>query len=399
MPTESGGASQNGEQSVDAVQISSSNAGGQKPPERKDPKISARDRMLADLDAQIVEQRTNENQQFLESADPRAAALYAEMNREAAGLPISTDRTQQASAARPAPAHTEAEPAAEAAEATAAEAVQIDDQGNDPLAEFIVREAGKPPMFKTVVNGRTVLVPLDRARQQLQKHIAADVRLQQASERHKQLDAREAALRRAPAQPTASVAPAVDDATLERESVELVRSLVSEPETVAAKKVAGVLKKVVQAARPTINPEAIAQQAASTAVQTIAARDNQRALQSGLAAFNEAYPDIAADPDLWTLADRRTDVIAQEHPEWSPSQIMLEAGKQTQEWLTARTGKQPAIAPAAAAGRAKAQAAKQGLKPMPVSRIARPATVPEAPAEQTPQDVVAEIRKTRGQAY
>ena len=42
-------------------------------------------------------------------------------------------------------------------------------------------------MFRTLVDGKEQFIPLDRARAQLQKHLAADIRLQQASERQQQL--------------------------------------------------------------------------------------------------------------------------------------------------------------------------------------------------------------------
>jgi len=49
-----------------------------------------------------------------------------------------------------------------------------DDRGRDPLEDYIVREAGKPPMFKTVVDGKMRMIPLEAARTQLQKRLSAE---------------------------------------------------------------------------------------------------------------------------------------------------------------------------------------------------------------------------------
>jgi hypothetical protein len=368
----------------------------------RDPKLSERDELLARMDEKVLAARAEDDKKFFASADvdPRAAALAAEMAREARGEQTTEERIRAGESPEAVIEDADAG-AGDAAEAAAKAAVRISNKGQDPLGDYVVRVEGKP-MFKTVVDGKEVLVPLDRARTQLQKHLAADIRLQQASERQKQLDAREqsirnveATLKTRSAHPSAQQAPVIDDAALDTEAVELVRSLVSEPTDKAAARLAKTLK-TIRASQPQIDTAAIAKQASDEAVRTIAERDNVRAHGDGFNQFTKVYPDIAGDSDLFALADRKTIAIAEENPSWTPQQVMFEAGKQTREWMKNLGVPVKGTAPADAPN--NRQQRKQNLVPMPQARSARPAPTEEE-ADQSPQAALAEIRKLRGQPY
>lgn len=385
---------------------------------QKDPKITEREELLARMDSRVDQMRADEDKYFLASADvdPRAAALAVQMAKEARGESIPADKGHRDEGAtggegeEPEPGATYVEPVHAEAEDDAAKkaraAVRISNKGEDPLGDYVVRVEGKP-MFKTVVDGQEKLIPLETARRQLQQHLAADIRFQQAKEQRRELDARErtirqteATLRARSAAPVAPPAPVVDDKALDAEAVEIVRSLVTEPEDKAAARLAKTLRLVRQApAAPSVDAEAIAAAAADRAVRTIAERDNNRALGEGLKAFTKNYPDIAADSDLFNLADRKTNAIAEEHPDWSPEQVMNEAGRQTREWLKTlgapvKTGANGGTPP-----QNNRQQLKQKLTPMPRPRSAAGAG-PEAEDEgESPQATLAAIRKARGQAY
>lgn len=350
---------------------------------KRDPFIESREAMMARLDEQIVEARSQDDETFFQSADPRAIALAAEMGRESRGEQISADSRQgrqQAAAVEADPVTQEADPD------PAVEATQI-----DPLEDFIVRQPGKAPMFKTVVNGRVILMPLEAARTQLQKHAAADARHQNLNARERQLTEREQALLRAPA----PVVDTVDDATFESEAQGLVRSLLSDPEAVAAKKMAATLKKL--RGSPQVDVNMVAHRAAAVARQEIAAEGTSKALATGLSKFQQAYPEMTEGSELYLIADRKTTAIAEENPDWTPEQVMLEAGKQTRDWVTSIGGK-PAPKTVVKLSQERQQL-KQNLKPMPQARSARPAAAQDANAAESPQDVMAEMRKARGQAY
>lgn len=373
-------------------------AGGKTPPQR-DPVLSDRDRLLERMDEQIAEARVEDEESYLQSADPRALALKAEMEAESEGQATRGDRRQGRTAPVTPVRPTQDEDAAPVSRAT--EATQIQPDGQDPLEEYIVRQAGKPPMFKAIVNGETRLVPLEQARVQLQKHVAADIRMQRASERERALNQREQAIvvrERQPVQPVVQF----DDASLETESRELVRSLVNEPEDKAALRMKATLQKI-RASVPQIDPKALVREAVTTARAEIAAENHALALTTGLSQFESDYPDINGDPDLYNLADKKTETIAADHPTWTPAQVMNEAGKQVRDWVGRLSGK-PYVPTARRengqfAPANNRQAAKDRLVPMPQARSVRPAAEADPNADESPQSIMAEIRGSRGQSF
>jgi hypothetical protein len=351
-----------------------------KPAPKRDPFMEAREAMMARIDEQIVEQRSADDETFFLQGDPRAIALAAEMGRESRGEQISSDSRQ----GRQQAAREEAAPVTQEADPVSAAEV-------DPLEDFILRQPGKPPMFRTVVNGQVKLVPLETARTQLQKHLSAEESWSRVNARQRDLDAREAALR---AQP---VIQPVDDASIDTDATDLVRSLLTDSEAVAAKKMAATLRKIRQGATPQIDINAVANQAAHVARREIAAEDTHKALATGLSKFQQDYPEMTEGSELYLIADRKTETIAADNPGWSPEQVMLEAGKQTREWVKSMGGK-PATTTVVKLTGARQQV-KEGLKPMPQSRSVRPAAAQDDNADQSPQAAMAEIRKSRGQSY
>jgi hypothetical protein len=367
----------------------------------RDPNIEAREKLMAELDARIIADRAEDDQKFFASADvdARAAALAAAHAKEARGEALDVDRghrdlVEDGGEAEPAQIEdgaADVEPMAPAVVKPAVrEAQRISTKGEDPLGEFVVRVDGKPK-FRTVVDGKERLIDLADARRELQYGLAAKIRFDQAQDLKRQLEAK----LRAPAPAPAPAKPAVvevDDLALAQG---LVRSLVSEPEDKAAAKMAETFKTIRQAAAPAIDVNAVEQRASERALRTIAERENQRALQSGLGRFKQDYPDISNDPDLFTLADRKTNDIAAANPSWSPEQVMLEAGKQTREWMT-KLGVKPAAVVQQTSNR---QQRKETLVPMPQARSVRPAPAAAKEDDNSPQGIMSELRKSRGQPY
>jgi hypothetical protein len=356
---------------------------------------------MARMDEKIHAQRDTDDETFLASADidPTAFAKARAMKREALGLPIPADGARTGDeVVDPNEDNTpveafEAEPTPAPAERVARPAERISTKGEDPLGKWVVRKDGKP-MFKTLVNGEERLIPLEDAHRTLQKQLSADIRLQQAAEQRKHLEAREAALRqneeifKRRQQPTAPAAPAFDDRKL---ATELVRSLVTDTEDKAAERMAETFKAIRQAATPQIDQDALIQQATDRALKTIADERNRETFATSFEKFTADYPDIAGDSDLFKVADNKSEVIAAEHPDWKPHQIMDEAGRQTRAWLASMG----ATAPAAPKVTTSNQQRKQNLVPMPKSSAMRPAPAAAADRAPTPAEIVAEIRKSR----
>lgn len=277
----------------------------------------------------------------------------------------------------------------------------------DPLAAFTVMKDGKP-MFKTVINGKEQLIPMDRARDQLQKAEAAEVRMARAADTEKALKDREArllaneqaltsrlqTLSKPPSVPVTDEGRALSEAEILRESEELVSVLFTGTKEQAAAKLAKTLTETRRAAAvPTINPEEIGRTAVQAAKQMLSQEALEKDVATGYEQFGKDYPEILADNNLFRYADGLTDTIAAENPGWSPSKVMLEAGKATKAWI--QSMKAPAVEPS----KNSRQSRKDGLVPIPKATSARRETgAPTGDPVETPSSMLNDIRKARGQA-
>lgn len=283
---------------------------------------------------------------------------------------------------------------------------------DDPLADYIVMdEANNTPMFVTKVNGKEAYIPLDRARQQLQKHEAAEVRMKNAAEKEKELNEREQQILASeqalkakhvePLQSPPSTPPAQDvsDQDLSDEAQSVVQSLFNGSEEDAVTKLAEVLGKVRGAAtQQTIDQDEIARRAAAQVRREEAVAAAEKDATDGLAKFNETYPDIAADDTLFRYADAMTDTIAAEWKEagraFRTSELMMEAGVRTTAWVQSMKTPEPRKTDT----KTDRLNRKRNLRPMPTSQSQAAGTHADEEPEQTPYDAVAEMRKARGQA-
>lgn len=274
---------------------------------------------------------------------------------------------------------------------------------NDPLAEFIVMQGDKP-MFKTVYQGQEKLIPLENAHRELQKHVAADIRLQQNAEWQRQLEEREAQLQQQSAalgdrlqamhtSPPSTPEADVDDADLEAEARDVVSGLFTGSEEEAAAKLAHLLKRTKGTkSAPAIDPKQLVAETVQATRKQMSDEARQKDVNTGFKKFSADYPEIMADQNLFRYADSLTDAIAAENPEWMPSDVMLEAGKRVREWVQSMKAPEQSEQPK----NNDRQERKQQLRPMPRLRQGTPEKEPqEQPA--TPADLMAEIRASRGQ--
>lgn len=292
------------------------------------------------------------------------------------------------------------------------QATEADEEYDDPLADFVVMD-GDTPMFVLKVDGKETYIPVDKARQQLQKHEAAEVRLQNAANFAKQLEAREAQIRAAEqalaekmtakqaSPPSAPPAPDVSDQDLHKEAQAFVNSMFSGTDEDAVKtltEMLGRMRSAPVAATPQIDPEAIARKAAQAARDEIRVENEQKDVVSGYAKFQKDYPDIMADQELFRHADSMTDAIEAEWKaegrSYMPSEVMSEAGKRTREWVEKLTGKksEPPRNPQ------DRQVRKRKLRPMPKPGSQKQTLREAQEPEQTPTDYVQELKRARGQA-
>ena len=280
---------------------------------------------------------------------------------------------------------------------------------NDPLADYIVMD-GEAAMFRTKVDGEDRLIPLESAKAQLQKHVAADVRLQQVAKERKELEAREEAIRQNEAalsaklssqetSPPSEVTSDVSDQDLQREAQAVVKTLFTGSEDEAVESLTALLGKTSQARGPSVNPDEVVSQAVAAARAERAAEREREALEAkqkdlntGFETFSEEYPEIVGDINLFRYADGMTDTIAEEHPDWAPSQVMHEAGVRTREWISTLKGEEKPADPTPNDRHNR----KRNLKPMPQTRSAVQEREQEAPLE-TPASILEDMRNARGQ--
>jgi hypothetical protein len=269
-------------------------------------------------------------------------------------------------------------------------------QGN-PLADFIVMQ-GNVPMMKMNVNGQMVLRPLTEVQSAENSMSAANVRHRENAAWQKDLQQREQnmqdALQRStqPSQPSPPAPADVNDGELLVKAKETISEMYQGDEELAAQKLVEFARSLPQApAAQQVNANEIEMRAVARAKREIQEEGFRDAVQDGWNAFVGNYPDLAADRGLVRYADGLTDTIEKEHPTWSPTQVMAEAGNQTRVWRD--QFKTPANEPDPLRDRRET---KRELTPLPSPKTGRQEPEPEEP-DQTPADYIAELRESRGQ--
>jgi len=359
--------------------------------------VNPRDAILDSMEEKIDASRQQDVSQY-------NAELRGELEREGE-MPVAPDPkvpTDAGGAASVQPMH---EPSPEPGAAP---------QQSDDLAEHIVMHEGQP-MFKAKVDGQDMLIPLDRARQQIQKHEAAELRLQNAANMQRQLETREAALQQneaalqtrmtqlTQAPPSAGTTDVDDPEALLGEAKELVSSLFTQDEDTAALNLAKLLSKsrapTAQASAPVIDEAQLVARAATVAVAQMTKQQIEEDAKTGFKQFREDYPDIMRDRNLYAMADAMTDEIAAENPDWKPSEVMVESGNRVRKWVGEMKGDEPADPnPKPKVTLEDRQQRKENLVPIPAAGSAQQQELHEDDDQaETPADIIAGIRDGRGQ--
>jgi len=278
------------------------------------------------------------------------------------------------------------------------------------MAQYIIMHNGEPHM-KTKVHGVDKLIPMSRVQAQVQKLDAAEVSLQESNRFKKELDQREVAIRqnetalqnRMGQLATSPPAQGVVSDELIAKSKEIISTLFRGDEDTAAKGLADLLTRTrapVNTA-PAFDATQIANQAAEVAVSKMTQIELEKDAVKGLDEFTKVYPDIMADTVLYRIADKMTDVVEEEHPEWPPSKLMMEAGKRTRDWLARQKGETPPeeddLQPPANLDTNRKER-KENLVRIPNPALGARSLhgVTEVEVE-TPHDTIAAIRESRGQ--
>ena len=253
---------------------------------------------------------------------------------------------------------------------------------------------GEQWVTKVKVNGEEVDVPFDSLKSSHQKDRASQEKFQAAAVKERELMYREQQiqeqLRMLNSQPSGQDVEQKEEADGVEDIVEKYHEALFQDDAAEAAK---LLRTLANSGRSnaTQNVEEVVNQAIlSLEAKKKAEREHieraayQAELEDAVKSFNDSYPDIAESEELRAIADRKTITLTQENPDWTPSQIINAAAEHTREWAgtsndsNERVNRKQKIVRQPKSVRASAGNAKNDV-PM------------------TPSQIVAEMRKARGQ--
>jgi len=249
------------------------------------------------------------------------------------------------------------------------------------------------------VDGELVEVSYEDILAQYQKNSTADKRLQEAAERQRELAEYEAKLNNyrthlessRPSQDAEKQASPSSDANTDALYEQYHDALFQGEEA----KASSLLKQIRNADKPTpqIDVQSIINRTkAEMREEEKTAREQGYELrrQQAVELFKDEYSDIAEDTSLLAVADRRSAELYQEDPTRDPWEIMQESGKYARDWLMNYVDEL-----GGKAKEEKRQERKQNMDEVTPKNVR--AHIGEDTTEPTYSDVIAEMRKERGQ--
>jgi len=249
------------------------------------------------------------------------------------------------------------------------------------------------------VDGELVEVSYENILAQYQKNSTADKRLQEAAERQRELAEYEAKLNNyrthlessRPSQDAEKQASPSSDANTDALYEQYHDALFQGEEA----KASSLLKQIRNADKPTpqIDVQSIINRTkAEMREEEKTAREQGYELrrQQAVELFKDEYSDIAEDTSLLAVADRRSAELYQEDPTRDPWEIMQESGKYARDWLMNYVDEL-----GGKAKEEKRQERKQNMDEVTPKNVR--ARIGEDTTEPTYSDVIAEMRKERGQ--
>lgn len=249
--------------------------------------------------------------------------------------------------------------------------------------------------LRTKVDGEEGEVELSKVKSNYQKYMAGDKRLAEAADREKQLQIYEQQLflreqamrqRQQESEPPKNSG-ASDDVEANVDAV--LEAIYSGDDDTAKKALANLVAGRQQPTQNAITPDEIDQRVLRTTQATIAQMEQQRELKSASQKFRSEFNDIASDPKLFGMADELTLEIAEANPDFTPYQIMQEAGNRVREWLSTFKSSDSGMSD-------RTQRKRQAMGA--VAGANRAASLgKDAPPARTRSNVIEDMKRQRGQ--
>ena len=287
----------------------------------------------------------------------------------------------------------------EATEEVEQEQEEVEVVGDAP----IWNESGKW-FTKIKVDGEEVSVPFDDLKSSHQKDKASQKRFEDAAAYGRQIQAREEQLNAYVGQLKQQQAarqqpPPTQEAAQEgQDDQDLVKEYHDALYQDDAAKATQLFKTLTDRGRrepATQNVEEVVNQVLGRAMaQRQAEQERQqrwaynKSLEDAIHEFQEGYPDIAGVPELRAIADNQTVILMEEHPEWTPSQIIKESAEYTRKWVGDNTK----------LTRDNTRAVrKQRIVKQPKAASATSSMPDEESFSTNPTDIIQEMKEQRGQ--
>ena len=257
---------------------------------------------------------------------------------------------------------------------------------------------------KIKVDGEEVSVPFDDLKSSHQKDKASQKRFEDAAAYGRQIQAREEQLNAYVGQLKQQQAarqqpPPTQEAAQEgQDDQDLVKEYHDALYQDDAAKATQLFKTLTDRGRrepATQNVEEVVNQVLGRAMaQRQAEQERQqrwaynKSLEDAIHEFQEGYPDIAGVPELRAIADNQTVILMEEHPEWTPSQIIKESAEYTRKWVGDNTK----------LTRDNTRAVrKQRIVKQPKAASATSSMPDEESFSTNPTDIIQEMKEQRGQ--
>jgi two-component sensor histidine kinase len=257
---------------------------------------------------------------------------------------------------------------------------------------------------KIKVDGEEVSVPFDDLKSSHQKDKASQKRFEDAAAYGRQIQAREEQLNAYVGQLKQQQAdqkqsPPVEEAAQEvQDDKDLVKEYHDALYKDDSAKATQLFKTLTDRGRrepATQNVEEVVNQVLGRAMAQRQAEQERKqrwaynkSLEDAIHEFQEGYPDISGVPELRAIADNQTVILMEEHPEWTPSQVIKESAEYTRKWVGDNTK----------LTRDNTRAVrKQKIVKQPKAASATSVMPDEDSFPTSPADIIQEMKEARGQ--
>lgn len=250
------------------------------------------------------------------------------------------------------------------------------------------------------INGEAVDVEWDEVLAQYQKNSSADKRLQEASERQRELEDYEAKLNAYRADLEAKTRqPSPDAGTTQSPSSDATDALYEQYHDALFQgdenKASSLLKKIraTEKPAPQVDVNSIIERTkAEMREEEKQARERGYEIRRKQAVemFHSEYPDIAADIGMLAVADRRSAELYQSNPTRDPWDIMQECASYAQDWLKVKVDTM-----GGGSREVVRQERKQSMEEVTPKNVR--AIIGEDEQELSYSDIISEMKQGRGQ--